>query len=65
LENYLHHKQRRIGPQAGLDPNAPGSFERVEPSISLNNYLMLAKTFFNRKLGDTFGLQRVFGLGTA
>ena len=49
----------------GLDPSAPGSFERVG-AVHITQQLLDAgeNIFFNRKIGDTYGLQRVFGLGT-
>ncbi len=51
--------------QQGLDPSAPDSFERVG-AVHITQQLLDAgeNIFFNRKIGDTFGLQRVFGFGT-
>ncbi|MBD2306809.1 hypothetical protein H6G17_14990 [Chroococcidiopsis sp. FACHB-1243] len=51
--------------QKGLDPNAPGAFERIG-AVQITQQLLTRgeNIFFNRKIGDTFGLQRVFGFGT-
>ncbi|MEH2074716.1 MAG: di-heme oxidoredictase family protein [Nostoc sp.] len=48
----------------GLDPNDPISYQRVG-AVKITQEL-IAKgedIFFNRKIGDTFGLQGVFGFG--
>ena len=48
----------------GLDPNDPISYQRVG-AIKITQELIAQgeNIFFNRKIGDTFGLQGVFGLG--
>lgn len=46
----------------GLDPNDPISYQRVG-AVEITQSLINKgeDIFFNRKIGDTFGLQRVFG----
>ncbi|MEH1997597.1 MAG: hypothetical protein V7L00_02255 [Nostoc sp.] len=48
----------------GLDPNNPISYQRVG-AVKITQELIAQgeDIFFNRKIGDTFGLQGVFGLG--
>lgn len=48
----------------GLDPSAPGAYQRIG-AVQITQQLIDAgeNIFFNRKIGDTFGLQRVFGFG--
>ncbi|MEH2386663.1 MAG: di-heme oxidoredictase family protein [Nostoc sp.] len=48
----------------GLDPNNPISSQRVG-AVKITQELIAQgeDIFFNRKIGDTFGLQGVFGLG--
>lgn len=50
--------------QQGLDPESPGAYERIG-AVHINQQLLESgeNIFFNRKLGDTFGLQRVLGFG--
>ncbi|MEH1853518.1 MAG: hypothetical protein V7L11_18035 [Nostoc sp.] len=47
-----------------LDPNDPISYQRVG-AVKITQELIAQgeNIFFNRKIGDTFGLQGVFGLG--
>ena len=49
----------------GLDPLNPVSYERVG-AVHITQQLLDSgeNIFFNRKIGDTFGLQGVFGFGT-
>ncbi len=49
----------------GLNPNAPGSYARIG-AVQITQQLLDAGEgiFFNRKIGDTLGLQGVFGFGT-
>jgi Di-haem oxidoreductase, putative peroxidase len=54
----------RLVAKQGLDPDDPISYQRVG-AVQVTEEL-IAKgedIFFNRKIGDTFGLQGVFGLG--
>ncbi|WP_289790795.1 di-heme oxidoredictase family protein [Chlorogloeopsis sp. ULAP01] len=48
----------------GLDPNDPVSYQKVG-AVQITSELISQgeDIFFNRKIGDTFGLQRVFGFG--
>jgi len=48
--------------QKGLDPKSPGAYERVG-AVKITQQLIDSgeNIFFNRKIGDTLGLQRVFG----
>ncbi|WP_448268423.1 hypothetical protein [Nostoc sp. DSM 114159] len=48
----------------GLNPNNPISYQRVG-AVKITKELIAQgeDIFFNRKIGDTFGLQGVFGLG--
>ncbi|MEH1902739.1 MAG: hypothetical protein V7L04_15310 [Nostoc sp.] len=48
----------------GLNPNNPISYQRVG-AVKITQELIAQgeDIFFNRKIGDTFGLQGVFGLG--
>ncbi|MCC5602680.1 hypothetical protein [Nostoc favosum] len=48
----------------GLNPNDPISYQRVG-AVKITKELVAQgeDIFFNRKIGDTFGLQGVFGLG--
>ncbi|OYD95629.1 hypothetical protein CDG76_11870 [Nostoc sp. 'Peltigera membranacea cyanobiont' 210A] len=48
----------------GLNPNNPISYQRVG-AVKINKELIAQgeDIFLNRKIGDTFGLQGVFGLG--
>ncbi len=48
----------------GLDPNDPISYQRVG-AVKITQELIAQgeNIFFNHKIGDTFGLQGVFGLG--
>ncbi|MEH2193925.1 MAG: hypothetical protein V7K98_14995 [Nostoc sp.] len=48
----------------GLDPNDPISYQRVG-AVKITQELIAQgeDIFFNRKIGDTFGLQGVFGFG--
>ncbi|MEH2194294.1 MAG: hypothetical protein V7K98_16860 [Nostoc sp.] len=48
----------------GLDPNSPISYQRIG-AVEITQELIDQgeNIFFNRKIGDTFGLQGVFGLG--
>lgn len=48
----------------GLDPNAPGSYQRVG-AVHITQQLLDSgeNIFFNRKIGDIFGLQNAFGFG--
>ncbi|HYX15099.1 MAG TPA: di-heme oxidoredictase family protein [Nostoc sp.] len=48
----------------GLDPNNPISYQRVG-AVKITKELIAQgeDIFFNRKIGDTFGLQGVFGFG--
>jgi hypothetical protein len=48
----------------GLDPNEPSSYQQVG-AVQITQELIAQgeDIFFNRKIGDTFGLQRVFGFG--
>lgn len=50
--------------QKGLDPNSPGAYDRIG-AIQITQQLIDSgeNIFFNRKIGDTLGLQRVFGFG--
>jgi len=52
----------QLARQQGLDPSAPGSFQRLG-AVQITQQLLDSgeNIFFNRKIGDTFGLQRVFG----
>ena len=47
-----------------LDPNDPISYQRIG-AVQITPELIKkgGDIFFNRKIGDTFGLQRVFGFG--
>jgi hypothetical protein len=55
-------KAARLVRQQGLDPQNPESYERVG-AVHITQDLVDQgeKIFFNRKIGDTLGLQRVFG----
>ncbi|WP_265272732.1 di-heme oxidoredictase family protein [Nostoc sp. KVJ3] len=48
----------------GLDPNNPISYQRVG-AVKITQELIAQgeNIFFNRKIGDTFGFQEVFGFG--
>lgn len=48
----------------GLDPSDPVSYQRVG-AVQITPQLLASgeNIFFNHKIGDTFGLQRVFGFG--
>ncbi|AFZ28762.1 hypothetical protein Glo7428_0148 [Gloeocapsa sp. PCC 7428] len=48
--------------QKGIDPNSPGAYERIG-AVKITQQLVDSgeDIFFNRKIGDTLGLQRVFG----
>jgi hypothetical protein len=48
----------------GLNPNDPVSYPRIG-AVEITKQLLDKgeDLFFNRKIGDTFGLQRVFGFG--
>ena len=50
--------------QQGLDSRDPISYQRIG-AVQITQQLIEAggKIFFNRKLGDTFGIQRVLGFG--
>lgn len=50
--------------QKGLNPNDPTSYQRIG-AVKITQELLNRgeDIFFNRKIGDTFGLQRVFGFG--
>jgi hypothetical protein len=50
--------------QKGLDPNNSTSYARIG-AVKITQQLVDQgeKIFFDRKIGDTFGLQRVFGFG--
>jgi hypothetical protein len=50
--------------QRGLDANNPISYQQVG-AVEITEELIAQgeDIFFNRKIGDTFGLQRVFGFG--
>jgi len=52
----------QLARQQGLDPSDPGSFQRLG-AVQITQQLLDSgeNIFFNRKIGDTFGLQRVFG----
>ncbi|WP_341529480.1 hypothetical protein WKK05_09320 [Nostoc sp. UHCC 0302] len=55
----------RIVVKQGLDPNDPISYQRVGAVEITEELIAKGKDiFFNRKIGDTFGLQRVFGFGS-
>ncbi|MDZ4871698.1 MAG: hypothetical protein CLLPBCKN_001086 [Chroococcidiopsis cubana SAG 39.79] len=51
--------------QKGLDPSAPGAFERIG-AVQITQQLIEAgdDIFLNRKVGDTLGIQGVLGFGT-
>lgn len=48
----------------GLDPNAPGAYQRLG-AVEITQQLLESgeNIFFNRKIGDTFGIQGVLGFG--
>ncbi|PIG95249.1 di-heme oxidoredictase family protein [Gloeocapsopsis sp. IPPAS B-1203] len=48
--------------QKGIDPNSPGAYERIG-AVKITQQLLDSgeNIFFNRKIGDTLGFQRVFG----
>jgi hypothetical protein len=50
--------------QKGIDPASPGAYERIG-AVQITPQLLASgeNIFFNRKIGDTFGLQKVFGFG--
>ncbi|WP_243146631.1 di-heme oxidoredictase family protein [Scytonema sp. UIC 10036] len=50
--------------QQGLNPNHPTSYQQVG-AVEITQDLIAKgeEIFFNRKIGDTFGLQGVFGFG--
>lgn len=50
--------------QKGIDPNSPGAYDRIG-AVEITQQLIDSgeNIFFNRKIGDTLGLQRVFGFG--
>ncbi|WP_226889655.1 di-heme oxidoredictase family protein [Nostoc sp. MG11] len=55
----------RIVAKQGLDPNDPISYQRVGAVQITEELIAKGKDiFFNRKIGDIFGLQGVFGFGT-
>jgi len=57
-------KAQRLVRQRGLDPNDPVAYQKVG-AIEITQQLIDRgeQIFFNRKIGDTFGLQAVFGFG--
>ncbi len=67
---YYDHFGKLLSPQEaaqvvlkkGLDPNNPISYQRVG-AVKITQELIAQgeDIFFNRKIGDTFGLQGVFG----
>lgn len=50
--------------QKGLNPKDPVSYQQIG-AVQITEQLLARgeDIFFNRKIGDTFGLQRVFGFG--
>ncbi|AFZ18767.1 hypothetical protein [Allocoleopsis franciscana] len=50
--------------QKGLNPQEPASYQRIG-AVQITDQLLARgeDIFFNRKIGDAFGLQRVFGFG--
>ncbi|MGL4622614.1 MAG: hypothetical protein ACRCZS_26740, partial [Chroococcidiopsis sp.] len=70
---YYDYFGKLLTPQAaeklvrkkGLDPSAPGAFERIG-AVQITQQLIEAgdDIFLNRKVGDTLGLQGVLGFGT-
>ena len=54
----------RVVVHKGLDPNDPISYQRVG-AVKITQELIAQgeDILFNRKIGDTFGLQEVFGFG--
>lgn len=50
--------------QQGLDPREPDSYARVGAVLVTKELLKTGEAIFiNRKIGDNFGLQRIFGFG--
>ncbi|MBD0361469.1 MAG: hypothetical protein ICV55_01555, partial [Coleofasciculus sp. C3-bin4] len=50
--------------QKGLNPQDPVSYQRIGAVYITQQLINRGEDiFFNRKIGDTFGLQRVFGFG--
>ncbi|URD47886.1 di-heme oxidoredictase family protein [Chroococcidiopsis sp. CCNUC1] len=70
---YYDYFGKLLTPQAaeklvrkkGLDPSAPGAFERIG-AVQITQQLIEAgdDIFLNRKVGDTLGIQGVLGFGT-
>lgn len=55
-------KAARLVHKQGLDPNDPVSYQKIG-AVEITQQLIDQgeKIFFNRRIGDNFGLQRVFG----
>jgi hypothetical protein len=56
------HEAAKLVEERSLDPSDPISYQRVG-AVQITQDLITKgeNIFFNRKIGDTFGLQRVFG----
>lgn len=54
----------KIVRKQGIDPRSPGAYQRIG-AVQITQELLDRgeDIFFNRKIGDTFGLQGVFGFG--
>ena len=57
-------KAARLVQRSGLDPNDPVSYQSLG-AVAITQQVIDQgeQIFFNRKIGDTFGLQGVFGFG--
>lgn len=57
-------KAAHLAQKKGLDPNDPASYQSLG-AVALTQQVIDQgeQIFFNRKIGDTFGLQGVFGFG--
>ena len=63
-ESLTPENAAQLVSQKGLNPQDPVSYQRIG-AVKITQELLARgeDIFFNRKIGDTFGLQRVFGFG--
>jgi hypothetical protein len=63
-ESLTPEQAAQLVSQKGLNPQDPVSYQRIG-AVHITQQLIDRgeDIFFNRKIGDTFGLQRVFGFG--
>ncbi|MEW6492216.1 MAG: hypothetical protein AB1589_06835 [Cyanobacteriota bacterium] len=63
-KSLIPQEAAQLVSQQGLSPSDPVSYQRIG-AVKITQELLNRgeDLFFNRKIGDTFGLQRVFGFG--